>query len=586
LTPAEINHHSWSKMLMHKLKGIPASPGIALGPVYLFKDLQLEIIERADQDAQAELVRLEDALSSAKGQIEALRVEALQTVGEKEAAIFDAHGLFLEDPELLKSVRSAIESRSINCEFAWNTAIEGYAQQLEALEDEYFQARAADLRDVGRRVTRLLLGIEEVDLSGLDEPSIVVAKDLTPSDTVRLDKSMVKGFCTAEGGPTSHTAILAKALGLPAVVGVGLDLLSLENKTPLLIDGERGLVISNPDRETQEEMQLRLEASEAQAAIDLSTAKEPAITKDGHRVEVVANIGRPEESASSLEQGAEGIGLLRTEFLYLDKETAPDEEEQLEAYREILKVMDDRPVVVRTLDVGGDKPLPYLDLGEESNPFLGWRAIRMCLDEEDFFKIQLRALLRASPGHDLRIMFPMIATLDELTKAKRLLEEAREEVIAVGEGVSGEIQVGIMVEVPSVALMADQFAPHVDFFSIGTNDLTQYTMAAERTNEKVAYLGDALHPAILRQIRMVIDAAHARGIWVGLCGELAGDPQAIPILLGLGLDEFSMAPSMIPRAKSLIREWTVAASQELAARATDLESAEAVREFIAEFQVG
>jgi phosphoenolpyruvate-protein phosphotransferase len=572
-------------MFMHKLKGIPASPGIALGPVYLFEDLQLDVVERVVQDAQAELARLETALNSAKGQVEMLRVEAQQTVGEKEAAIFEAHGLFLEDPELLKSVHSAIENKSINCEFAWNVAIEGYAQQLEALEDEYFQARAADLRDVGRRVTRLLLGIEEVDLSGLDEPSIVVAKDLTPSDTVRLDKSMVKGFCTAEGGPTSHTAILAKALGIPAVVGVGLDLLSLESKTPLLIDGERGLVFSDPDQETRQEMQLRMEELEAQAAIDLSAAQEPAVTKDGYRVEVVANIGRPEETANSLKLGAEGIGLLRTEFLYLDKETAPDEEEQLDAYREILSVMGDRPVVVRTLDVGGDKPLPYLDLGEESNPFLGWRAIRMCLDEEDFFKIQLRALLRASPGHDLRIMFPMIATLDELRKAKKLLEEAREEVVDAGEDVSQEIQIGIMVEVPSVVLMADQFAAHVDFFSIGTNDLTQYTMAAERTNEKVAHLGDALHPAILRQIKMVIEAAHAKGIWVGLCGELAGDPQAIPILLGLGLDEFSMAPSMIPRAKALIRRWTKDATEELAARIIDLESAEAVREFIGDFQL-
>ncbi len=569
---------------MQKLKGIPASPGIALGPVYLFKDMQLDVSERVTQDSQVELARLETALNSAKGQIEALRVEAQQTVGEEEAAIFEAHGLFLEDPELLKSVRSAIENKRNNCEFAWNAAIESYARQLESLEDEYFRARAADLRDVGNRVLRLLLGIEEVDLSGLNEPSIVVAKDLTPSDTVRMDKSMVKGFCTAEGGPTSHTAIIAKALGLPAVVGVGVDLLSIENNSVLLIDGERGLVISDPDEETQQEMQLRFEELEAQAAIDLSGAKDPAVTKDGFQVEVVANIGRPEETAPSLEFGAEGIGLLRTEFLYLDKETAPDEEEQTRAYREILSVMGDRPVVVRTLDVGGDKPLPYLDLGEESNPFLGWRAIRMCLVEEDFFKIQLRALLRAGFGHDLRIMFPMIATLAELEKAKSLLQEAQKEVLRAGEKVASELQVGIMVEVPSVAIMADKFAAHVDFFSIGTNDLTQYTMAAERTNEKVAYLGDALHPAIIRQIKMVIDAAHAEGIWVGLCGELAGDPQAIPILLGLGLDEFSMAPALIPRAKSMIRTLTKTMCESLAKSVLDLDSAEEVRERIRDFR--
>lgn len=570
---------------MQKLDGIPASPGIALGPVFLFTEVQIDVIERAVEDANAELNRLEIALSSAKNQIETLREAAIETVGEKEAAIFEAHGLFLEDPELLKGVRESIEQKNVNCEFAWNMAIENYADQLEALEDEYFQARAADLRDVGRRVLRLLLGIEEVDLTGLEEPSIIVGKDLTPSDTVRLDKSLVRGFCTAEGGPTSHTAILAKALGIPAVVGVGRDLLSLNNKSLILIDGERGLVISEPDDETQQKMQARLEELKAQATIDLSGAQEPAVTKDGHEVEVVANIGRPEETEKSLELGAEGIGLLRTEFLYLDKEHAPDEEEQFAAYQEILSVMGNRPVVVRTLDVGGDKPLPYLDLGEESNPFLGWRAIRMCLDEEDFFKIQLRALLRASPGHDLRIMFPMIAAIEELIKAKELLAEAREEVVQAGGSVADSIQVGIMVEVPSVAVMADRFAEYVDFFSIGTNDLTQYTMAAERTNEKVAYLGDALHPAILRQIKSVILAAHAKGIWVGLCGELAGDPQAIPILLGLDLDEFSMAPSLIPRAKALIREWTKSESERLAAEVINLESAEAVRKYIKDYQL-
>lgn len=570
---------------MQTFDGIPASPGIALGPVFLFSEVQISVIEHAIQDAKTELARLDDALRNAKNQIEMLRIQAEETVGKEEAAIFEAHSLFLEDPELLKGVREGIEQRKVNCEFAWNTAIESYALQLEAMEDEYFQARAADLRDVGKRVLRILLGVEEADLSGLDEPSIVLARDLTPSDTVRLDKSLVRGFCTAEGGPTSHTAILAKALGIPAVVGVGSELLLLDKKTLLLIDGEQGLVIVEPDQETQEKMEARIEELEAQAAVDLVAARDPAITKDGHQVEVVANIGRPEETERSLGFGAEGIGLLRTEFLYLEKEFAPDEEEQFNAYKEILSVMADRPVVVRTLDVGGDKPLPYLDLGVESNPFLGWRAIRMCLDEVDFFKIQLRALLRASLGHDLRIMFPMIATIDELIKAKSLLEEARSEILDRGDRVAEKIQIGIMVEVPSVVVMADRFADYVDFFSIGTNDLTQYTMAAERTNEKVAYLGDALHPAILRQIQLVIQAAHMKGIWVGLCGELAGDPLAIPVLIGLGLDEFSMAPSLIPRAKAIIRKWTKSGSEQLASRVVEMESAEAVREHIREYKV-
>jgi len=537
------------------------------------------------EDAQSELSRLEKALHMAKGQIEQLMHQAQNQVGDEEAAIFEAHALFLEDPELLKTVRSTIESRRVNCEFAWEAAIEAHAQQLDALEDEYFQARAADLRDVGSRVLRLLLGIEDVDLSGLRQPSIIIAKDLTPSDTVRLDKSLVVGFCTAEGGPTSHTAILAKALALPAVVGVGEELLSIPGGTALILDGEAGTIIIDPDQDTKNASQIRMEELQTQAEIDRSSATDPATTKDGIRVEVVANIGRPEETADSLELGAEGIGLLRTEFLYLDRKVAPDEEQQYSAYREILGAMGHRPVVARTLDVGGDKPLPYLDLGQESNPFLGWRAIRMCLDREDFFKIQLRALLRASPGHDLRIMFPMIATLGELHKAKGLIEEARQEVVQGGGQVSDDIQIGIMVEVPSVVVMADQFASQVDFFSIGTNDLTQYTMAAERTNEKVAYLGDALHPAILRQIRTVIDAAHEQGIWVGLCGELAGDPQGIPILLGLGLDEFSMAPSLIPRAKAIIRTWTMSQSQELAKAAVNLDSAEAVREYVGKFDI-
>jgi len=570
---------------MQKIKGIAASPGIAFGPAYVYQDQTIDVLEQIVEDAQSELSRLEKALHMAKGQIEQLMHQAQNQVGDEEAAIFEAHALFLEDPELLKTVRSTIESKRVNCEFAWKAAIEAHAQQLDALEDEYFQARAADLRDVGSRVLRLLLGIEDVDLSGLRQPSIIIAKDLTPSDTVRLDKSLVVGFCTAEGGPTSHTAILAKALALPAVVGVGEELLSIQGGTALILDGEAGFIIVDPDQDTKTASQIRMEELQTQAEIDRSSATEPATTKDGIRVEVVANIGRPEEAADSLELGAEGIGLLRTEFLYLDKVVAPDEEQQHSAYREILDVMGHRPVVARTLDVGGDKPLPYLDLGQESNPFLGWRAIRMCLDREDFFKIQLRALLRASPGHDLRIMFPMIATLGELHKAKGLIEEARQEVVRGGGQVSDDIQIGIMVEVPSVVVMADQFASQVDFFSIGTNDLTQYTMAAERTNEKVAYLGDALHPAILRQIKAVIDAAHEQGIWVGLCGELAGDPQGIPILLGLGLDEFSMAPSLIPRAKAIIRTWNMSQSKELANTAVNLDSAEAVREYVGKFEI-
>ncbi|MEE9513954.1 MAG: phosphoenolpyruvate--protein phosphotransferase, partial [Anaerolineales bacterium] len=496
----------------------------------------------------------------------------------EEAAIFDAHAMFLQDPTLIDAVQQAIEKRAINAETAVNEAVETHAQTLENMEDEYFRARAADIRDVGRRVVCVLLGIDEVDLSNLNQPSIIIARDLTPSDTVRLDKNLVLGFCTAEGGPTSHTAIIAKALDIPAVVGAGSGVLDVPSGDMVLLDGQKGEIIVDPDEALHLEFAERKQEHETRSGEELNNAFDAAVTLDGFEIEVVANVGNLQDAQMALERGAEGIGLLRTEFLYLDRATAPDEAEQLTAYDQILDLMGERPVVVRTLDVGGDKELPYLDLGQEANPFLGWRAIRMCLDQPDFFKIQLRALLRSSPGHDMRIMFPMIATLEEVRSAKALLNESHDEVCAGGAAVADSIQIGIMVEIPSVAVLADQFAKEVDFFSIGTNDLTQYTMAAERTNEKVAHLGDACHPAVLRQIRSILHAAHGEGIWVGLCGELAGDPDAIPILLGLGLDEFSMAPTSVPRAKTIIRRWSKVKAAKLAEEVLDYDSAEDVRE--------
>jgi phosphoenolpyruvate-protein phosphotransferase len=414
----------------------------------------------------------------------------------------------------------------------------------------------------------------------LAEPSIVVARDLTPSDTARLDKTLVLGFCTAEGGPTSHTAIIARAIGVPAVVGIGEALLQLNLGVEVAMDGDRGEVTIRPGKSLRSDLLEKRKQAQARAQTALAAASEPAVSLDGVQVEVVANVGGVDDVRSALEHGAEGIGLLRTEFLYLGRNTAPDEVEQLKAYNAILDLMGERPVIVRTMDAGGDKELPYLDFGSEQNPFLGWRAIRMMLDRPELFKTQLRALLRASPGHDLRIMFPMVSTIAEVTRAREMLGEAREEVTAADHDVAPAIQVGIMVEVPSVVVMAAEFTEVVDFFSIGTNDLTQYTMAADRTNERIAHLGDACHPAILRQIEAVIRAAHAGGIWVGLCGELAGDRDAIPILLGLELDEFSMAPAFIPRAKEIIRQWSVSHAKAMAAEALRLKRAEAVRSFI------
>lgn len=569
---------------MQKLKGIPASPGIASGPAYIFQETALKIEKKTISDTTSELKRFEEATQIALEQIKTIRTKAESETSSEEAAIFDAHAMFLQDPTLIDAVQQAIEKRAINAEVAINEAVETHAKTLESMEDEYFRARAADIRDVGRRVVCILLGIDEVDLSNLDQPSIIIARDLTPSDTVRLDKNLVLGFCTAEGGPTSHTAIIAKALDIPAVVGAGSGVLDVSLSSLILLDGQKGEIIVDPDEAFQLEFAERKREHETRSSEELENAFNTAVTLDGFEIEIVANVGNLQDAQMALDRGAEGIGLLRTEFLYLDRATAPDEDEQLTAYNQILDLMGERPVVVRTLDVGGDKELPYLDLGQEANPFLGWRAIRMCLDQPDFFKIQLRALLRSSPGHDLRIMFPMIATLEEVRSAKALLNESRDEVCASGVAVAESIQLGIMVEIPSVAVLADQFAKEVDFFSIGTNDLTQYTMAAERTNEKVAHLGDACHPAILRQIRSVLRAAHDEGIWVGLCGELAGDPAAIPILLGLGLDEFSMAPTSVPHAKTIIRLWSKVEAAKLAEEVLDYESAEDVRERVQKAQ--
>ncbi|MEL7645862.1 MAG: phosphoenolpyruvate--protein phosphotransferase [Anaerolineaceae bacterium] len=565
------------------LKGIPASGGIASGPAYIFRHAEVGVRRENISNPAAELARLESARDAARQQLQSLKEKTEQEASAEEAAIFDAHAMFLDDPSLIELVADLVNNEKLNVEAAWSDGIENFARQMEMMGDEYLSARAADIRDVGKRVLRILSGQNEADLSGLSVPSVILAQDLTPSDTARLDKQYVLGFATAEGGPTSHTAILAKALGLPAVVGCGPLLLNIAGGTDMLIHGGQGELIASPDDATKKRYQMLTGQASHLAEMELKSAGEPAVTRDGRKLEIVANVGSPSDAVSALKYGAEGIGLLRTEFLYLERTTAPTEEEQFTAYKTILDVMGKRPVVVRTLDVGGDKQLDYLDLGKEANPFLGWRAIRMCLDRPDFFKIQLRALLRASPGHDLRIMFPMIATMEEVRRAKDLLAEARLEVLAAGHQVAENIQVGIMVEIPAAAQMADLFAKNVDFFSIGTNDLTQYTMAAERTSEKMAYLSDPCHPAVLRQIKHVIEEGHKVGIWVGVCGEMAGDPVAAPVLLGLGLDEFSMAAPSIPHLKAILRDWSYQNTQKLARTVINLENGREVREYVRHF---
>ncbi len=565
---------------MQTLTGIPASRGIALGPAFQFLRPVLTVTSYPVKDPMVEWARFEAALLVAREQLADVQASATASHGAEEAAIFEAQAMMLDDPDLMEAVRLAIRQEGINAEAALSAAAESYAEALAALDDEYLRARAADVRDVANRVLRVLLNVAESPTAGLKTPSIILAADLAPSDTVMLDKTLVLGFCTAAGGATSHTAILARGLGLPAVVGAGEALLALPNAAPLILDGSAGLVVVDPDAPTLAAFRQKQAGAEAAEAVARSRALEPAITRDGRRVEVVANIGNVAGAHTALAAGAEGVGLLRTEFLFLERANLPTEEEQYRAYKAIGDAFGGLPVVLRTLDVGGDKELPYLNTPAEQNPFLGVRAIRLCLARPELFKPQLRAALRAGAGNGLKLMFPMVATVGEVRQARALLEACRAELRAEGQPVAEALEVGIMIEIPAAAVVADQLAKVVDFFSIGTNDLSQNTMAAERTNAGVASLANAFQPAVLRLIRQVIDAAHAAGKWVGLCGELAGEPLAIPILLGLGLDEFSMNAPAIPTAKEVLRTLHTQEARVIAAAALALENAEEVQALV------
>ena len=567
---------------MKRLTGIPASRGICIGPVFQFFRQELVVSEKPNIQPGLELQRLNDAFSTAKDQIEKIYQKALQESCDADAEIFQAHKMILEDPELISEVENKIKNLGKGAETAVQETGKKFSDIMAAMSDEYFAARATDILDVTNRVLRILLGIAESPTAALKIPSVIVSDDLTPSDTVMLDKSMVIGFCTSRGSATSHTAILARGLGIPAVSGVGTEVLSQENGTEVILDGTKGFAFFDPDKKMVADYRQRIKAAKTILEKAIKLAQEPARTINGKQIEVVANIGNVEGAKSALSNGAEGVGLLRTEFLYLEGTRLPTEEEQYIVYRDILDVFGKMPVILRTLDVGGDKEIPYMGLEEESNSFLGQRALRLCLVRPDIFKPQLRAALRASVGHNLKIMFPMVATASEVRAARKVLDECAGELLDEGKQIVGDIEIGIMVEIPSAAMVADQLAKEVDFFSIGTNDLSQYTMAADRTNPKVAELSNSFFPAVLRLVRNVINAAHKEGKWVGMCGELAGEPLALPILLGLDLDEFSMNPPMIPLAKQIIRTLDCRQMKEIADHALDLESPDEIQAYVKE----
>lgn len=564
----------------NNLKGIGASAGIAIAKAYRLEEPELQIVKKNIVDKGAEKQRLEQAIGQSKTELEKIIEHVNCKLGADKAEILTAHLLLLTDPELLNPVFANISTEGVNAEFALKESADKFVSMLESMENEYMRERAKDIRDVTKRVTAHLLGIQIPNPSLISEEVIIIAEDLTPSDTAQLNRRYVKGFTTNIGGRTSHSAIMARSMEIPAVVGTKQAMSSIENGAVVIVDGLDGDVIINPSSEVISRYEEKKAKYEAQKTQWTKLVNEPTVTKDGAQVELAANIGTPDDVKGVLENGGEAVGLYRTEFLYMGRDQLPTEEEQFEAYKTVLERMAGKPVVVRTLDIGGDKELPYLNLPKEMNPFLGFRAIRLCLEEQNIFRTQLRALLRASGYGNLKIMFPMIATVSEFREAKAILLEEKEKLVASGVQVADKIEIGMMVEIPSAAVMADQFAKEVDFFSIGTNDLIQYTVAADRMNERVSYLYQPYNPAVLRLISMVIDAAHNEGKWVGMCGEMAGDPIAIPLLLSLGLDEFSMSATSILPARTQIKELTNEHAKSIKEAVLSMKTSEEVIELV------
>ncbi|MGQ4067003.1 phosphoenolpyruvate--protein phosphotransferase [Enterococcus mundtii] len=573
--------------MVEMLKGIAASDGVAVAKAYLLVQPDLSFSKTTVEDTSAEEARLDDALAKSTEELQQIREKAAQSLGEAEAQVFDAHLMVLSDPEMIGQIKQNIKDNSVNAESALKEVTDMYIGMFEAMEDNaYMQERAADIRDVAKRILAHLLGVTLPNPSMINEEVVVVAHDLTPSDTAQLDRNFVKAFVTDIGGRTSHSAIMARSLEIPAIVGTKEITAKVKEGVMLAVNGIEGDVVIEPTAEQKAEFEIIGADYAAQKAEWEKLKHAETVTADGKHFELAANIGTPKDLVGVHNNGGEAVGLYRTEFLYMDSPDFPTEEDQYVAYKAVLEGMEGNPVVVRTMDIGGDKELPYLQLPHEMNPFLGYRALRISLSEQgdDMFRTQMRALLRASVHGNLRIMFPMVATLKEFRGAKAIFEEEKQKLINEGIEVSDSIQVGIMIEIPAAAVIADKFAKEVDFFSVGTNDLIQYTMAADRMNERVSYLYQPYNPSILRLIKNVIDAAHAEGKWAGMCGEMAGDQMAVPLLVGMGLDEFSMSATSILKTRSLMKRLDTSKMAELADRAlNECDTMEEVVELVNEY---
>ena len=567
------------------LKGIAASDGIAAAKAYMLVQPDLSFSETSIDDPEAEVKRLNDALEASKRELELIKQKATENLGAEEAQVFEAHLTILADPELIGQITDKINNDKVNAEAALKSVTDMFIGMFEAMTDNaYMQERAGDIRDVTKRIMSHLLGVKLPNPALIQDEVVIVAHDLTPSDTAQLDRRYVQGFITDIGGRTSHSAIMSRTLEIPAVVGTGSATTDIKEGDMVIIDGISGDALINPTAEELADYKQKAEEFAAQKAEWAQLKNAKSVSADGKEVLLGANIGTPKDVQGAVDNGAEAVGLFRSEFLYMDSSELPTEDEQFEAYKAAVSGMNGKQVVVRTMDIGGDKELPYLPLPDEQNPFLGYRAIRISLTRQDIFRTQLRALLRASKYGRLAIMFPMIATVQEFKDAKAIFEEEKAKLVAEGVEVSDDIQVGMMMEIPAAAMIADKLAKYADFFSIGTNDLIQYSMAADRGNERVSYLYQPYNPSILRLIKNIIESSHKEGKWTGMCGEMAGDQIAVPLLLGLGLDEFSMSATSILKTRSLIKKLDSNKMKELAEKAvTECETVDEVKALVAEY---